>query len=137
MRAINKTNITKPNIFEANRTQINVGVKQLDDGSYSYTTVIVENPENYPDEALIEIANKEARSSAMLEGDVYILNGVDYRVSFTSDDGNGMLQVKAAFDVGLESTIIHFANGTNIPITSSEYLAFAQWFANKRNGFFV
>ena len=80
---------------------------------------------------------REARAAAMLEGDVYALGGVDYRVSFTSDDGNGMLQVKAAFDIGLTATTIHFANGTNMPIASSEYLAFAQWFATKRNEFFV
>lgn len=117
-----------------------------DDGSQDYligdkvkmTAEEVEahiNPPKTPEQIAQEA--REARAAAMLEGDVYTLDGVDYRVSFTSDDGNGMLQVKAAFDVGLASTIIHFANGTNMPITSSEYLAFAQWFATKRNEFFV
>lgn len=58
MRIIKQINTIEPNTFEANRTQINVGIKQLEDGSYSYTTVIIENPENYTDDALLEIANK-------------------------------------------------------------------------------
>ena len=137
MKTINQINTIEPNTFEANRTQINVGVKQLDDDLYSYTTVIIENPENYTDEALLEIASNAARSSAMLEGDVYTLNGIDYKVSFTKDDGDGLMQVKAAFELGLTATTIHFANGTNMPITAAEFLPFAEWFVTKRNEFFV
>ena len=137
MRVINQINTIEPNTFEANRTQINVGIKQLEDGSYSYTTVVIENPENYTDEALLEIASNAARSSAMLEGDVYTLGGKEYRVSFTKDDGDGLIQVKTAFELGLMDTNIHFVNGTNMPITAAEFLSFAEWFVTKRNGFFV
>ena len=52
------------------------------------------------------IAAKEQRAAAMLEGDIYPLAGVDYRVSFTKDDGDGLMQVKSAFELGLASTII-------------------------------
>ena len=137
MKVIKQTNAIEPNTFEANRTQINVGVKELDDGSYSYTTVIIENPENYTDEALLEIASNAARSSAMLEGDVYTLDGKEYRVSFTKDDGDGIMQVKSAFELGLTSTTIHFENGTRMPISAAEFGAFAAWFVAKRNEFFV
>ena len=137
MKVIQQTNSERPNEFEANRTQINVGVKELDDGSYSYTTVIIENPENYTDEALLEIASNAARSSAMLEGDVYTLDGIDYKVSFTKDDGDGLAQVKSAFELGLTSTTIHFENGTKMLISAAEFGAFAAWFVAKRNEFFV
>lgn len=137
MKIIKQTNQEMPKTFEANRTQINVGIKQLEDGSYSYTTVIIENPENYTDEALLEIASNAARSSAMLEGDTYTLDGKEYRVSFTKDDGDGLMQVKNAFELGVTSTTIHFANGTNMPISAAEFGAFAAWFVQKRNEFFV
>ena len=82
-----------------------------------------------------DIRAKEQRAAAMLEGDIYRLAGVDYRVSFTKDDGDGLMQVKAAFELGLTATNIHFANGTNMPIAATEFEAFALWFVTKRNGF--
>ena len=84
-----------------------------------------------------DIRAKEQRAAAMLEGDIYPLAGVDYRVSFTKDDGDGLIQVKSAFELGLASTIIYFANGAKMPITAEEFEAFAVWFVNKRNEFFV
>jgi len=77
------------------------------------------------------------RDKAMLEGSTYTLNGTDYKVSFTKDDGDGMVQVKNGFDLGLESTVIHFDSGTKMPISSSEFLAFAKWFVTERNKFFI
>ena len=84
-----------------------------------------------------DIRAKEQRAAAMLEGDVYTLDGKEYRVSFAKDDGDGIMQVKSAFELGLASTIIYFANGTKMPITAEEFEAFAVWFVNKRNEFFV
>ena len=92
------------------------------------------------DAIALEQAKQEAieqRAVAMLEGDTYTLNGIDYKVSFTKDDGDGLVQVKAAFELGVASTIIYFANGTKLPITAEEFEAFAVWFVNKRNEFFV
>ena len=83
-----------------------------------------------------EIA-KAARAVAMLSGAPYTLNGVEYQISFTKDDGDGMMQVKTAFDLGVEATNIHFENGTAMPITAVEFTAFAAWFVAKRNEFFV
>lgn len=84
-----------------------------------------------------DIRAKEQRAAAMLEGDIYPLDGIDYKVSFTKDDGDGLIQVKAAFELGVTATNIHFANGTNMPITAAEFEAFALWFVTKRNEFFV
>lgn len=77
------------------------------------------------------------RDQAMLGGSTYTLNGIDYKVSFTKDDGDGMVQVKNGFDLGLESTVIHFDSGTKMPISSSAFLAFAKWFVVERNKFFI
>ena len=79
------------------------------------------------------IKAKELRAAAMLEGADY--NG--FQISFTKDDGDGLMQVKAAFELGLARTIIYFANGTKMPITAEEFEAFAVWFVNKRDEFFV
>jgi len=70
-------------------------------------------------------------------GDVYTLNDVDYKVPFMKDDADGLMQVKTAFDLGIVNTVIHFTNGTKMPIKSTEFEAFAIWFVGKRNSFFV
>ena len=88
--------------------------------------------------AQIEAAQAKAeRAAAMLSGAPYTLDGIEYKISFTKDDGDGLVQVKAAFELGLPSTTIHFENGTKLPITAAEFLPFAEWFVTKRNGFFV
>jgi len=78
-----------------------------------------------------------ARDEAMLAGSVYTLNGVDYTVSFTKDDGDGMVQVKNGFELGLTDTTIHFENGTKMPISAAEFPTFALWFVSQRNQFFI
>lgn len=77
------------------------------------------------------------RKFNMLQGEIYTLNGIDYLVSFSKDDGDGLIQVKNAFEMGLTNTIIHFDNGTKMPITSTDFSEFALWFIHKRNEFFV
>jgi len=71
------------------------------------------------------------------EGEVYSLNDVDYQVSFMKDDADGMMQVSMAFQLGLTETVIHFENGTKMPIKNTEFEPFAIWFVGKRNSFFV
>ena len=88
--------------------------------------------------AQIESAKAKAeRATAMLSGAPYTLDGIEYKISFTSEDGNGMMQVRTAFELGLPSTTIHFENGTKLPISAAEFAAFAVWFVAKRNEFFV
>lgn len=79
-----------------------------------------------------ELKQKQERKNLMLQGLEY--NG--YKISFTKDDGDGVVQVKSAFEMGLASTIIHFDCGTNMPIQKSEFNDFALWFMVERNKFF-
>lgn len=57
-------------------------------------------------------------------------------ISLTAEDGNGLLQVKAAFELGVKQTTIHFSNGTRLPMTAEEFPQFALWFIEQRNAFF-
>jgi hypothetical protein len=82
----------------------------------------------------IEDANISDRKN---NGEVYTLNGVDYKVSFMKDDADGMMQVSMAFQLGLTETVIYFENGTKMLIKNTEFEAFAIWFVGKRNSFFV
>ncbi|PLX49102.1 MAG: hypothetical protein C0613_08240 [Desulfobulbaceae bacterium] len=75
----------------------------------------------------------ELRAAAMLTGADY--NG--QAVSLTAADGNGMLQAKAAFEMGLTETVIHFENGAEVPVTAAEFPDFALWFVTERNKFFA
>lgn len=74
-----------------------------------------------------------SRYDLMIAGFEY--NG--YQVSVTAEDGSGVLQVKGAFELGLTDTVIHFANGTEMPITSDDFAAFALAFVTERNSYFV
>jgi len=96
-------------------------------------------PEQTEEEkALIAKQALEAEMSARKQtGKPYELNGIVYQVPFTVEDATGMLQVKAAFDLGLHFTNFHFSNGVIMPLHSSEFLDFALWFANERNNFFI
>lgn len=60
-----------------------------------------------------------------------------YKVPFMNEDAIGMLQVKAGFEMGLANTNIEFSNGTIMPMSAAEFPAFAAWFVEKRNGYFV
>lgn len=80
------------------------------------------------------IAARE-RSEAMYRGEEYAESGV--MVPFRSDDALGLLQVKAAFDLGVSRTVIEFSNGQKLPMTPAEFPAFAKWFAEKRNSFYT
>lgn len=83
---------------------------------------------------------EETKETANKTRDEAMLLGVDYQgsmISLTDVDGNGMLQVKAAFEMGLPSTTIHFKNGTKLPMTAASFSAFALWFVTERNRFFV
>lgn len=74
---------------------------------------------------------------AKKEGAIYTLNGVDYKISLTSDDAVGLMQIKTAFDLGVTNTVLHCANGTKVPLTPPDLMPLAQWFTQERNKFFV
>ena len=89
------------------------------------------------EEQALKLEQSKARDEAMLAGATYKINDTDYKISFTKEDGDGLVQVKSAFELGLTQTTIHFSNSTKIPISSSEFPDFALWFVNKRNEFFI
>lgn len=92
--------------------------------------IIERTPEEIAQEA--ELKQNQERKDLMLLGLKY--NG--YKISFTKDDGDGVVQVKSAFEMGLTSTVIKFDCGTKMPISLSEFNAFALWFMVERNKFF-
>ena len=89
------------------------------------------------EEQALKLEQSKARDETMLAGATYNLNNEDYQISLTKEDGDGLAQVKTAFELGLTQTTIHFSNGTKLQISSTEFLAFALWFVNKRNEFFI
>lgn len=96
------------------------------------------NPPKTEEQLALEaeaLADKQ-RDEAMLTGKPYTLNDKEYQVSFTKDDGDGMVQVQIGFSLGLPSTTIHFDCGTKMPILATEFLPFALWFVENRNSFF-
>ena len=93
--------------------------------------------EQEQEELILKLEQSKARDEAMLAGTTYNLNNEDYKISFTKEDGDGLVQVKSAFELGLTQTTIHFSNSTKMLISSSEFQTFALWFVNKRNEFFI
>jgi len=82
-----------------------------------------------------ECEAEQATKKQKTEGKLY--PDTEYTVSFTKDDAMGMLQVKAAFELGLTETIIEFSNGTKMPMKADDFADFAKWFVIERNSFFV
>jgi len=91
-------------------------------------------PEFTADELAQQEADKALRDAKTI-GLPYIDGGEN--ISFTSADATGLLQVKAAFELDVTSTNIRFSNGTVLPMTNTEFKAFAIWFTKKRNAFFI
>lgn len=114
------------------------------DGNSEYETIKEWLKDNIPEPEFTDdelqqqiqyISDQEAskaRDEAMFKGFVY--NGMD--ISVTKDDGDGMVQVKVSFELGLTSTVIHFANGSKLPMTAKEFPAFALQFVTERGKFF-
>ena len=73
-----------------------------------------------------------------VNGEIYTLNGVDYKIPFMKDDADGVVQVTLGFmkNAFTETTIV-FSNDVKLPIKATEFDEFAMWFAEKRNSFFV
>ena len=84
-------------------------------------------------EVQTRVDDEDAKHEAKLVGADY--NG--YMVSLTNEDAMALLQVKAAFDMGITNTNIYFANGTVLPMTPTEFGDFSAWFVQQRNNFFI
>ena len=113
------------------------GLETKEDGSYYDYYKQDGTPDLIKEQELLDAKELEdadkARTQAMLNGANY--NGTV--VSLTKDDGDGLVQVKSGFELGLTDTVIHFENGAKLPMTVAEFPAFALWFVNERNKFFV
>lgn len=80
MKIIKQTNQEMPKVFEANRTQVNINIRQealIIDGvsinGYSYDTVIVDaNSWMYDDDALLQIAINFEANELLRSTDWYV-----------------------------------------------------------------
>lgn len=73
---IHQFNQTSPQLFEANRTQVNINIvpatKTTMDGEvngYEYDTVVIENAYMYGDDALVQIASREYAKECLASTD--------------------------------------------------------------------
>ena len=71
------------------------------------------------------------------EGLTYTLNNQTYKIPLTSKDAIGLIQVKNAFELGIQNTIMYFSNGVKIPLNKENFTELATWFSEKRNLLFV
>lgn len=83
-------------------------------------------------QAQLEAEASQARDAAMLAGFDY----KGHQVSVTKDDGDGLVQVKMGFELDPSDTIIHFRNGTHLPMSVTEFATFAPLFIAERKKFF-
>jgi hypothetical protein len=76
----------------------------------------------------------------------YALNGVVYQVPLDSDAQSIITALTVGYIAAnmtntvtptTISTVIRFSNGTNMPITTPDFMAFATWFKDKRSSFFA
>lgn len=66
------------------------------------------------------------------------LSGDVHKVSLTTEDANGLVQVKTAFEFGITETNFECSNGTIVPIKSIEdLLHLGEFVVTERNKFFV
>ena len=85
-------------------------------------------------------ALNEKEQKDLLIRDALMLAGKEYQgnnVSFTKEDADGVIQVKSAFEIGLQETIIHFKCGTKLPMKVEDFNDFTLWFMQERNKFFT
>ncbi len=78
---------------------------------------------------LLEIEEKKTKG---------VYNGkFDTYIPLSKKDADGLLQVKAFFELGGDRTIFSFSNGKKIEFTKDNFIPFAKWFANERNKLFL
>lgn len=109
-----------------------------------YVEIETAEPEKYTTWEVPDISGEVAAlrdeiiaSRSKNDGIDYDLNGTTYKVSLTSEDAVGLMQVNSAFSLGLTETNLKLSNGISIPLTATDFPAFAAWFVTERNKFFV
>lgn len=87
-------------------------------------------------QALAEV--ERLKDEAKKVGKLYLLNGKEYIVPLDKDAQDAVTAITVAHIASLfMSTTMEFSNGVKMPITSADWMAFAQWFVTERNRFFV
>jgi len=111
------------------------------EGKYYKTTPDVNG--KYQPDTVKNNADAQAQTDAQAKIDrkQAMLTGMDYNgtmVSLTKDDGNGVQQIKTAFELGMPTVTLHCENGNKVPFASqAEFMAFLSWFAVERGKFYV
>lgn len=89
----------------------------------------------------VALAELDPSSATRYEKMLEKTKGADYNgflVPFTKEDQDTMVAIAVSFSMGaIASTNIEFSNGTVMPVGSGEFIPFAQWFAGKRNAYFL
>jgi hypothetical protein len=76
----------------------------------------------------------------------YTLNGEEYQVPLDSDAQSIITALTVGYITATITntvtattinTVIRFSNGTHMPITTPDFIAFATWFKDKRSSFFA
>jgi hypothetical protein len=75
-----------------------------------------------------------ARDDLKRGGSEYANTGVV--VPFESADALALMQVKTAFELGADYTVIRLSNGQRLPMNAADFPAFAGWFVRQRNRFY-
>lgn len=77
-------------------------------------------------------------------GKPYLLNGIKYQVPLDKDAQDTVSAIQVQYITGIIlndpnlkiDTVMQFSNGTDMPITNPDWLAFATWFRENRRQFF-
>lgn len=140
MTVIKQFNTELPAHFEANRTQVNVGitpttktVEEKEVSGYEYFTVCFENPELYVDDALFEIARDEARNYEMSNVKITISKGVFH------GDEKAQRRLKARYDAMAEGASWEWKStgGVFISLTKDEFKEIMDAATNKQDELWV
>lgn len=98
----------------------------------------IPEPEFTDEEILKQEELKTSSDRKNLGIDYTNLEGITYKVSLTTEDANGLIQVKTAFEFGITETNFECSNGTIVPIKSLEdLLHLGEFVVTERNKFFV
>jgi len=126
--------------FKSNNNQIFAyDDEQVRQGYGKGLTLITEAEK---DEILAPTAEElaeQAKAQAKLDRKEAMLTGFDYNgtmISVTAEDGNGLVQVKTAFDMGLTETVFKLENGNSLLLNNDNFNEFATVFIAERNKFF-
>lgn len=140
MQIIKQFNENMPSTFEAGRTQVNVGIvpvtKTIDGmevSGYKYITVCFDTPSFYTDDALFEIAKKDARSWEVANIKITIAKG-----TFHGDE-EAQRRLKARYDAMAEGTSWEWKStgGVFISLTKDEFLEIIKNAIDKQDEYWV